>query len=77
MNKALITAAITGAIHVPTQTEYLPITPDQIADEASRLVKPGAAVVHIHVRDPKDGHPSADMTCLRPSARRLKITAML
>ena len=77
MNKALITAAITGAIHVPTQTEYLPITPDQIADEAIAACQAGAAVVHIHVRDPKDGHPSADLTCLRPTARRLKITAML
>ena len=54
MNKALITAAITGAIHVPTQTEYLPITPDQIADEAIAACQAGAAVVHIHVRDPKD-----------------------
>lgn len=55
--KAIITAAITGAIHIPTQTEYLPITPQQIADEAVKAYEAGAAVAHIHVRDPKDGRP--------------------
>lgn len=55
--KAIITAAITGAIHIPTQTEYLPITPKEIADEAVKAYEAGAAVAHIHVRDPKDGRP--------------------
>ena len=71
MNKALITAAITGAIHVPTQTEYLPITPDQIADEAIAACQAGAAVI------PRTDIRPPILTCLRPSARRLKITAML
>ena len=72
MNKALITAAITGAIHVPTQTEYLPITPDQIADEAIAACQAGAAVVHIHVRDPKDGHPSADIDMFKTVCKKIK-----
>ena len=72
MNKALITAAITGAIHVPTQTEYLPITPDQIADEAISACQAGAAVVHIHVRDPKDGHPSADIDMFKTVCKKIK-----
>ncbi len=61
MSKAIITAAITGAIHTPTMSPYLPITPDQIADEAVRAYEAGAAVAHIHVRDPETGCPSADL----------------
>lgn len=72
MSKALITAAITGAIHVPTQTEYLPITPDQIADEAIAASQAGAAVVHIHVRDPKDGRPSADIDMFKTVCTKIK-----
>jgi uncharacterized protein (DUF849 family) len=56
--KTIITAAITGAIHIPTQTEYLPITPKQIIDEAVRANEAGAAIVHIHVRDPENGKPT-------------------
>ena len=61
MSKAIITAAITGGIHTPSMSPYLPITPDQIADEAVRAWEAGAAVVHIHVRDPETGCPSADL----------------
>lgn len=60
MTKAIITAAITGGIHTPGMSPYLPITPDEIADEAIRAYEAGAAVAHIHVRDPKTGLPSAD-----------------
>lgn len=61
MSKAIITAAITGSIHTPTMSEYLPITPDEIADEAIRAYEAGAAVAHIHARDPKTGLPSSDL----------------
>jgi uncharacterized protein (DUF849 family) len=57
MVKQIITAAITGAIHIPTQTEHLPITTKEIADEAVRAAESGAAIAHIHVRDPQDGRP--------------------
>ncbi len=60
MSKSIITAAITGGIHTPGMSPYLPITPDQIADEAVRAGEAGAAVAHIHVRDPETGLPSAD-----------------
>lgn len=72
MKKRIITAAITGAIHVPTQTEYLPITPDQIADEAIAACQAGAAIVHIHVRDPKDGRPSADIGMFQTVCGKIK-----
>ena len=60
MSKIIITAAITGSIHTPSMSEYLPITPDEIANEAIRSYEAGAAVVHIHVRDPENGKPSSD-----------------
>lgn len=61
MSKAIITAAITGSIHTPTMSPYLPITPAQIADEAVRAWEAGAAVAHIHVRDPQTGRPSPSL----------------
>ena len=61
MPKTIITAAITGAIHTPSMSPYLPITPQEIADHAVGAWEAGAAVVHIHARDPKTGQPSSDM----------------
>ena len=58
--KVVITAAVTGAVHIPSMSEYLPITPEQIINEAVAANKAGAAVVHLHARDPKTGKPSSD-----------------
>ncbi len=71
-NKVIITAAVTGAIHVPTMSPYLPITPDQIIDEAVKSYEAGAAVVHIHARDPQDGRPSADLGLYREILEGIK-----
>ena len=60
MSKAFVTAAITGGIHTPSMSSHLPVTPDQIVEESIRAYEAGAAVVHIHVRDPQTGRPSAD-----------------
>jgi len=57
--RVIITCAITGAIHTPTMTPYLPVTPQQIADEAVAAAAAGAAIIHLHARDPRDGRPSA------------------
>ena len=59
--KCIITAAVTGADTVPSQGPHLPITPCEIADEAVRSAEAGAAVVHIHARDPDTGEPSSDL----------------
>jgi len=59
-NKVIITCAITGAIHTPTMSDALPITPDQIAEQAIAAAEAGAAVLHLHARDPKDGRPTPD-----------------
>lgn len=61
--KVIITCAVTGSVHTPTMTPYLPITPDQIAAESIAAAEAGASIIHLHARDPKDGRPtpSADM----------------
>jgi uncharacterized protein (DUF849 family) len=58
--KVIITCAITGSIHTPTMSPYLPITPQEIADAAVGAAEAGAAIVHLHARDPVDGHPTQD-----------------
>ncbi len=57
-NKVIITCAVTGAIHTPSMSPHLPITPDEIAEAAIAAAKAGAAVVHLHAREPKDGRPT-------------------
>jgi uncharacterized protein (DUF849 family) len=70
--KVIITAAITGGVHVPSQSPFLPITPDQIVDECVRAGEAGAAVAHIHVRDPENGRPIPSMELFRDVAERVK-----
>ena len=61
MEKLIITCAPTGSLMVPAQSPYLPITPEQIVDEVVRAADAGAAMVHIHARDPDDGKPTSDL----------------
>lgn len=58
---SILTCAVTGNLTRPDQTPYLPITPEQITDECLAAAEAGAAVVHIHVRDPDTGAPSMDV----------------
>ena len=58
--KVIITCAVTGAIHTPTMSPHLPITPEEIAEGAIGAAKAGAAVVHLHARERKDGRPTQD-----------------
>jgi uncharacterized protein (DUF849 family) len=55
--KVIITCAITGAIHTPSMSPHLPVTPEQIADAAIEAAEAGAAIVHLHARNPEDGRP--------------------
>ena len=55
--KVIITCAVTGAIHTPTMSPHLPVTPDEIAREALAAAEAGAAVLHLHARDPETGRP--------------------
>ena len=59
--KVIISCAVTGAIHIPSMSPYLPITPGQIAREAIASAEAGASSVHVHARDPKTGEPTMDL----------------
>ncbi|MGO9016737.1 MAG: 3-keto-5-aminohexanoate cleavage protein [Syntrophobacteraceae bacterium] len=70
--KAIVTAAITGSIHTPTMSDYLPITPKQIADDALSAYEAGAAVCHIHARNPETGMPSPDVNLIKEIITSIK-----
>ena len=72
MSKFIVTAALTGAIHTPTMSPHLPITPDELAEEARRASEAGAAVLHMHARDPETGQPSADSNLFGEILARIK-----
>jgi uncharacterized protein (DUF849 family) len=59
-NQVIISCAITGAIHTPTMSPYLPFAPEDIARQAIEAAEAGAAILHLHARDPKTGKPSGD-----------------
>ena len=60
MAKVIISCAVTGAIHVPSLTPHLPVTPEQIAEQAVGAAEAGAAILHLHARDPVTGQPTPD-----------------
>jgi uncharacterized protein (DUF849 family) len=68
----IITCAITGSIHTPTMSPYLPVTPDQIVEEAVAAADAGAAIIHLHARDPKTGIPSGDPALFMDFLPRIK-----
>lgn len=57
MNKVIITCAVTGAIHTPSMSPYLPVTPEEIIEAAVGAAEAGAAIIHLHARDPVTGKP--------------------
>jgi len=58
--KVIITCAVTGAIHTPTLSDALPYTPQDIAQQAVEAAQAGAAILHLHARNPEDGSPTGD-----------------
>ncbi|MFA7665729.1 MAG: 3-keto-5-aminohexanoate cleavage protein [Burkholderiaceae bacterium] len=70
--KVIITCAVTGAIHTPSMSPYLPVSADEIADAAIGAAEAGAAIVHLHARDPKDGRPSQDPELFRAFLPKIK-----
>ena len=71
-DKIVITAALTGSIHTPTMSPHVPHSPQQIADEAVRAYEAGAAVVHIHARDPETGMPVSKMELYEEMLENIK-----
>ncbi|MFL7903674.1 BKACE family enzyme [Azospirillum argentinense] len=70
--KVIITCAVTGSIHTPSMSPHLPVTPDQIAAEAIAAVEAGAAIVHLHARDPDTGRPTQDPDLFQRFLPRIK-----
>ena len=60
MSKVIISCAVTGAIHTPSMSDHLPITPEQIAQSSIEAAEAGAAIIHLHARDPETGEPTPD-----------------
>ena len=70
--KVIITCAVTGSIHTPSMSPHLPITASEIADAAIGAAEAGAAVVHLHARDPKDGRPDQSPDAFAPFLKVIK-----
>ncbi len=70
--QVIVTCAVTGSIHVPSQTPYLPITPEQIAESAIGAANAGAAILHLHARNPEDGRPTPDPNVFLQFLPRIK-----
>ncbi|MBK8769576.1 MAG: 3-keto-5-aminohexanoate cleavage protein [Rhizobiales bacterium] len=71
-NKVIISVAVTGSIHTPTMSPHLPVTPDEIAEQSIAAAKAGAAIIHLHARDPKDGRPTPDPEVFMQFLPRIK-----
>jgi uncharacterized protein (DUF849 family) len=70
--KVIITCAVTGAIHTPSMSPYLPVTADEIAEAALGAAEAGAAIVHLHARNPETGKPDQSPEAFLPFLRRIK-----
>jgi uncharacterized protein (DUF849 family) len=71
-NKVIITCAVTGAIHTPSMSPHLPVTAQEIADAAIGAAEAGAAIVHLHARDPQTGKPDQSPEAFRPFLQVIK-----
>ncbi|PNU03752.1 3-keto-5-aminohexanoate cleavage protein [Novosphingobium guangzhouense] len=72
MSKVIISCAVTGAVHTPTMSPHLPFTPDDIAAQAIEAAEAGAAILHLHARDPQTGKPTADPDVFMQFLPRIK-----
>lgn len=72
MAKIIISCAITGSIHTPSMSDHLPITPEQIASESIAAAEAGAAIIHLHARNPVDGSPTPDPDVFMAFLPRIK-----
>jgi len=70
--KVIITCAVTGSIHTPTMSDYLPVTPDEIAKQSLEAAAAGAAILHLHARNPETGQPTADPDVFMQFLPRIK-----
>ncbi len=71
-NKVIISCALTGSIHTPTMSDALPVTPDEIVEQGLGAAEAGAAILHLHARDPETGRPTPDPAVFMQFLPRLK-----
>lgn len=71
-NKVIITCAVTGAIHTPSMSPHLPVTPNEIAESAIAAAEAGASILHLHARDPETGQPTQDPSVFEQFLPRIK-----
>jgi uncharacterized protein (DUF849 family) len=71
-NKVIISCAVTGSIHTPSMSPFLPVTAREIADSALAAAEAGAAIVHLHARNPVDGRPDQSPEAFEPFLRTIK-----
>nr|WP_218036184.1 3-keto-5-aminohexanoate cleavage protein [Sphingobium sp. 15-1] len=72
VSKVIISCALTGAVHTPTMSPYLPVTPDEIVQQAIEAAEAGASVLHLHARDPETGKPTPDPDVFMQFLPRIK-----
>jgi uncharacterized protein (DUF849 family) len=72
MSKVIITCAVTGGAHTPSMSPHLPVTPEEIAAQSIAAVQAGAAIVHLHARDPATGRPTGSPAVFRQFVGRIK-----
>jgi uncharacterized protein (DUF849 family) len=70
--KVIITCAVTGAIHTPSMSPFLPVTPQEIIDDGIKAFEAGASILHLHARDPENGRPTQDPAMFRKFLPQLK-----
>lgn len=70
--KVIITCAVTGSVHTPSMSPYLPVTAEEIADAAIGAAEAGAAIIHLHARNPVDGRPRQDPALFEPFLKVIK-----
>jgi uncharacterized protein (DUF849 family) len=70
--KVIISCAITGSIHTPSMSPHLPVTATEIAESALGAAEAGAAIVHLHARNPQDGRPDQSPEAFEPFLRAIK-----
>src|SRR6266705_6577596 len=71
-HKVIISCALTGSIHTPSMSPHLPVTAEQIATAAIEAAEAGAAIVHLHARNPVDGRPDQSPEAFEPFLRIIK-----
>jgi uncharacterized protein (DUF849 family) len=71
LDEVVLSCAVTGGIHTPSMSPHLPVTPEEIASEAIAAAEAGASIVHVHVRDPETGEPTADLDLFREVVERI------